>query len=606
MVAEDYAWAVETHALGLDFCLTFVRGLGPDEVISRLGGADPVSMASAEALGAAMDAVDTRVDEQGATRPSGLDYVAATPAGDWTMVIEPNGFLCAGDDAVRTLSAAGAMVSFYFNENTTPRFVWAVGGREVVAFDPGCPAERYGADPGRLDPVLAELGFGLDPDRTDYDQQFRERTFALMERITGVRWDAAFLAAATFRCAGVGGIGSHVTAQPWYAEVRAELAAYAEDPDDWAGDDLDGWGRRGVTDRKVKALGAAGTSLYDQDRDLALAIAHAPAELIARMTVWAKDRPFRRAGIVEEPWFAPIRDRMQRDEWAPEPDVRLVRDRLQAHLGTVLPPYHNDEAAQLNAVRSALWPHEQKHATDRLCWHFVSALGMGGGTAAELHADLWRDFPELRDVAVPPPAPPAPPAERPAQRRKREARERQEEEWRRADLTRTWGGRVPADPRLLDEEVAQHARGLVDHDRDLIDRIAEAGPAAQREMAVWAARYWCARAGLITQDWVEAELTALDRGDPPTPPFTDFHTAFARWRDVPPESVTSSATISFGPAEPPRIEPAVIALHEVIAARHEDPLVAAMDTIHNAVVLDPGATIAAFRAAFDLGRAPDG
>lgn len=600
MSADDYAWAVETHALGLNFCLTFVRGLNPDEVISRLGGADPVSMVSAEpALGTAMEAVEERVDEHGGTHPSGLDYVAATPAGDWTMIVEPNGFLCTGDDAIRALSAAGEMVSFYFNENTTPRFTLAIGGREVVGFDPGCPAERHGADPGRLDAVLAELGFGLDLANEDYDERFRERTFALMERITGVRWDAAFLDRATFRCAGVGGVGSRVTAEPWYAEVRAELAACAEDPEDWADDDLDGWGRRGVTDRKIKALGAAGTSLYDEDRDLALAIAHAPAELIGRITAWAKDRPFRRAGILGEPWFAPIRDRMQRDEWAPESDVRLLRDKLQAHLRTVLPPYHNDEAAQLNAVRSALWPNEQKHATDRLCWHFASALGTGGGTAADLYADLWRDFPELREVVIPPP--PAPPAERPAERRRREARERQEEEWRQADLRRSWAGRVPADARLLTEEVAQHARGLVEHDRDLVDRIAEADPRTQRAMAVWAARYWCARSGLAAHDWVEAELAALDRGDPPTPSFTDFHTAFARWRDVPRESLTFSATVSLGPVETPRIDPAVIALHEVIAARHEDPLVAAMDTIHNAVVLDPEETIAAFRAAFHLG-----
>jgi hypothetical protein len=44
VVAEEYAWAIATHALSLDFCLTFVRGLEPDEVIARLGGADPVTI----------------------------------------------------------------------------------------------------------------------------------------------------------------------------------------------------------------------------------------------------------------------------------------------------------------------------------------------------------------------------------------------------------------------------------------------------------------------------------------------------------------------------------------------------------------------------------
>ncbi|MCU7728414.1 DUF6461 domain-containing protein [Actinoplanes sp. KI2] len=189
-------------------CLTFVRGLGPDEVVSRLGGADPVSIVSAEAAVGASEAVQERVDEGGATHPSGLDYVAVTQAGDWVMIIEPNGFLCTDDAVVQGLSSAGEMVSFYYNENTTPRFFWAVDGRELVGFDPGFPSERSGSDRTRLDRVLAELGFVLEPDAEAYDDVFRERTLALMARVTGVHWDAEFLEHAMFRCAGVGGLAA--------------------------------------------------------------------------------------------------------------------------------------------------------------------------------------------------------------------------------------------------------------------------------------------------------------------------------------------------------------------------------------------------------------
>lgn len=54
--AADYSWAMETYALDADFCLTFARGLDPDEAISRLGGADPVSIVSAEVALAAFRA----------------------------------------------------------------------------------------------------------------------------------------------------------------------------------------------------------------------------------------------------------------------------------------------------------------------------------------------------------------------------------------------------------------------------------------------------------------------------------------------------------------------------------------------------------------------
>jgi hypothetical protein len=597
--ASDYAWAIETHALSLNFCLTFVRDLTPDEVITRLGGARPVSIVSVESALGASEAVREWVDENGAAHSSDLDYVAVTPLGHWAMIIEPNGFLCTEDAVVRTLSAAGEMVSFYFNENTTPRFSWAVGGREVVGFDPGYPLDRSGDDRTRLDPELTELGFALDAADEDYDEQFRQRTLALMERITGVRWDAALLRDAAFRCAAV---GDGAAVRPWYPEVAEELAAYAEDPDEWLDDDFAQWGERGVTDPRIKALGAAGTRLFDHYPELATAIAYAPAELIDRMTRWAWERPLRLAGVLDEPWFAPIRDLVRRGEQVPPDRVRLVEERMDAYLRTTLPPWIRDDIGQRrNAARALVVRWDSDGPASDLCWMLARAQGAGAGTESEILAGLRRDFPELADVTIPPP--PEPPAERAAARRRREARERQEEQWRKADLRRTWGGRIPTDERLLEPEVQSHTLGLVPHDRDLIDRIAEAGPQTQRAMAVWAAEYCRTHSSLTTQDWAEAAVTALEHGNPPPPWFTDFDTAYAHWRGVPKESVVHSATVSIGDRrdEPLRIDPAIIAIHSIVTARHDDPLIAAMDTIRNAVMLgDPPGVLSAFRAAFDL------
>lgn len=80
--AEDYAWAINAHALGLDFCLSFVKGLEPDEAISAMGGTDPVPIVSVEAAISASEAVEEWVDEDGDSHPTDFAFVAVTRAGE--------------------------------------------------------------------------------------------------------------------------------------------------------------------------------------------------------------------------------------------------------------------------------------------------------------------------------------------------------------------------------------------------------------------------------------------------------------------------------------------------------------------------------------------
>ncbi len=86
---DDYLWFTEGYPLGLNFCVTLVRGLTPDEVIARLGGAEAVDITGAHRLGAAAGQVDypDRTDEDGsfnADLTTGLDFIAATGADGWT------------------------------------------------------------------------------------------------------------------------------------------------------------------------------------------------------------------------------------------------------------------------------------------------------------------------------------------------------------------------------------------------------------------------------------------------------------------------------------------------------------------------------------------
>lgn len=267
---DDYLWFTEGYPLGLNFCVTLVRGLTPDEVIARLGGAEAVDITGAHRLGAAAGQVDypDRTDEDGsfnADLTTGLDFIAATGADGWTLIVEPNWFRCSTEESARRLSAGGELVSFHFNENTDPVLRWACDGDTLVTFDPSRGAGwRSGSDPDRLNPVLETLGFDLsteeyDPDdpRWHYDEKWQARTLALMEHLTDVRVSCDLLADATFRCAAVPDPDSlawmqanperigPLTVEELAVQARSRLAAYAADPDrdeddDWADDDE--WG----------------------------------------------------------------------------------------------------------------------------------------------------------------------------------------------------------------------------------------------------------------------------------------------------------------------------------------------------------------------------
>jgi hypothetical protein len=261
---NDYLWFTEDYPLGLNFCVTLVRGLTPDEVIARLDGTEAVAITGAHRLDAAAEKVGypDPVDDDGmfhADLGTGLDFIAATGAGGWTLIAEPNGFRCSTEESARLLSAGGALVSFYFNENTDPVLRWARDGETMVAFSPsGGAGWRSGSDPDRLNPVLEALGFDLSKEEFDpadprwrYDEHWQARALALMEQLTGVRMSRDLLADATFTCAAVPDPqalewmnANPERIGPWTvpelaAQARGRLAAYAADPDRDEDDDWD-------------------------------------------------------------------------------------------------------------------------------------------------------------------------------------------------------------------------------------------------------------------------------------------------------------------------------------------------------------------------------
>jgi hypothetical protein len=142
--------------------MTFVEGLSPDEVEVRLG-ADPASLRSTT--------FEQAADEQ--------DFVAerfAVQIGvvdGWTVLVEPNGYICTQDAVLAGLSTAGRAVMVFWNVNLDSRFGYAREGVLVRVFDPVLGTSEVG------DPLPEESGTS--------EGQPIQAALALAEALTGVR-----------------------------------------------------------------------------------------------------------------------------------------------------------------------------------------------------------------------------------------------------------------------------------------------------------------------------------------------------------------------------------------------------------------------------------
>ncbi|MCM4084638.1 DUF6461 domain-containing protein [Paractinoplanes hotanensis] len=305
----DFRWFSQDLALGLDFCLTFVRASNPGEVLARLGGVAPIDIRGSANLPAAGDL------DPG----NGLAFLAVADVGGWTMIVEPNGSFCLDEQVVQALSADGEQVTFYQSEHAKPQFLWAAGGDVRVAFCPAGDDSRSGSDPHRLDEVLAELGFGAQD-----DEEFPARTLALMHHLTGVRLTPTMLENVVFRCA--------FAPDPLGTQIDPDVLAQAQDDvaDAASGYDPldDPWSIYGIRDPRVKATGKAGLWVASHDQDLAVGLALADPRLVRAAVGWMRDWAFAKAELLNQPWFTPLRDALERGESIATGDREAARRRL--------------------------------------------------------------------------------------------------------------------------------------------------------------------------------------------------------------------------------------------------------------------------------------
>ncbi|MEU4782185.1 hypothetical protein [Micromonospora sp. NPDC023633] len=181
---------------------------------------------------------------------------------------------------------------------------------------------------------------------------------------------------------------------------------------------------------------------------------------------------------------------------------------------------------------------------------------------------------------------------------KRLERERRDQEYRRRDELRRWGGRPPSE-RL--RRVRGNIYGIALLDRDLVDGVAGVDAVIQRRIAIWAARQAFSVAGIAHLDWMAPAWAALDRGVPLPAEFADTTALLTRILGEPAVtfSLVSLRPTGRGPADPLHtvldapVDPVAMALPALMAAGESDPLQAALEALWAAVT-----TYAARRAEF--------
>ncbi|MBO3742708.1 DUF6461 domain-containing protein [Actinoplanes flavus] len=181
----DYSWFEDNGELTEGFCFTWIAGLDPGQVITRLGG---------RRLGAAGWRADW-ASFPGRRRGEAVMAVAAMPG--WSLIVEDNGWLAFRDDLLERLSARTTVITHYRNVEYDSRFALIKNGDIQVAFDPYDSGDRTGSHPDVLLPAMRAAGLATDGQDSD-DADATECAFALTERLTRVPMTTALLHAATY------------------------------------------------------------------------------------------------------------------------------------------------------------------------------------------------------------------------------------------------------------------------------------------------------------------------------------------------------------------------------------------------------------------------
>ena len=179
--AHDCLWFDEHFPdLAEAYCVTLVRGLTPEALLTRLGATEIRHVTGVDGL---------HEPAYGAGEPhdGARLFAGVTAIGEWALMVEPNGYLDVTDEIVGPLSLRTTVVSHFCNVNAVDRFNWYEDGGLLLHFEPLFPYRRDGSDPDGLLDDMRAAGFDLSEDEDRDFDLCTEAAFALAERTTGVR-----------------------------------------------------------------------------------------------------------------------------------------------------------------------------------------------------------------------------------------------------------------------------------------------------------------------------------------------------------------------------------------------------------------------------------
>ncbi|MBM9623791.1 DUF6461 domain-containing protein [Streptomyces zhihengii] len=192
--AADYLWFEEDFPeLANAYCVTLVQGLSPLDVLQRLDGRDEPPRTGADEIDeAAYDLLCADDARQ---------LLAMTTVGDWTLIIEPNGYLGVSEDRALPASAGTRWISHFANINGVDAFLWAEDTTKRLSFEPLFPDSRWGTTPDDVLQPMHDIGFQFTAETSDTaDSLAGPAAFALAEHLTGIRLTRELLSATTFVC----------------------------------------------------------------------------------------------------------------------------------------------------------------------------------------------------------------------------------------------------------------------------------------------------------------------------------------------------------------------------------------------------------------------
>ncbi|GAA4082632.1 DUF6461 domain-containing protein [Nonomuraea soli] len=205
---DDFSWFSRGRfpELADAYCLTYVRGLTPEELVTRLGvQVDDCSRMTLEEL--------LRHSRTGFHQRESFGAVAV---GDWVLMVEANGLLGITEEIILPLSAGTRLVShFYLEVKSMDHFYWIEDGAVRFEFarddgyshwiEDGRIQLRFPPQEGsqEMPDELAETMERIDVVYPSCLDPYEGPAFLLAERLTGITMTPQLLQESIYLCGGI-------------------------------------------------------------------------------------------------------------------------------------------------------------------------------------------------------------------------------------------------------------------------------------------------------------------------------------------------------------------------------------------------------------------